>query len=100
MSFEDIRKETGVPESTDTAEVETDEEGAFIAMISDEDVTDDLIDEDGCAVAVRVDTTGDGYSETIFIDEDGDGEPDIILKDTDGDGSFDTAIIIGDESDK
>lgn len=100
MSFEDIKKDV-VEENTDAVEVEADEDGAFTALISDEDTVDEMLEEDGCAVAVRVDTTGDGYSETIYVDEDGDGEPDIILRDTNCDGEFDTAIILNpDEENK
>jgi len=92
MNIDDIKKE-----NTAAVEVETDEEGAFTAFISEEGCDlEDFLDEDGCAVAVRVDTTGDGYNDTIFIDEDGDGEPDVILKDTNCDGNFDTTIILND----
>ena len=93
MSFDDIKK---VETSADAeAEVETDEDGAFVAMVAEDDILDEILDEDGCATAVRVDTTGDGYSDTIYVDEDGDGEPDIILQDTNCDGNFDTTIIVG-----
>lgn len=71
-------------------EVEADEEGAFDALMVD--TNDDELGEDGCASAIRVDTTGDGYADTIYIDEDGDGEPDYIMKDTTVDGIFDTTI--------
>lgn len=78
-------------------EVEADEEGAFDALMVD--TNDDELGDDGCASAVRVDTTGDGYADTIYIDEDGDGEPDFIMKDTDVDGIFDTTIDLNKKED-
>ncbi len=91
MFADDNRK---LLEENTAAEVEVDEEGAFTALIADEETVDEMLEEDGCAVAVRVDTTGDGYGDTIFVDEDGDGEPDVIMQDTNCDGNFDTTIIL------
>ena len=62
-----------------------DKEPAAVAVVID-------TDGDGNADTVVIDTDGDGKADAVGIDVDGDGKVDVVGVDVDGDGKVDTVV--------